>query len=266
MQLRKNRISLLKIDHILISHTHGDHIFGLIGLISSMVLLGRKKDLHIFSHSELQKFIQFQLDFLYQHEAPFRLVFHPLSFKSPQIIYQDKKVSITSFPLKHRIATCGFLFREIVKLPKLKKEKLEEYKIPIRDRQKIKEGSDFVLSDGKIIPNSELVIPANKPCSYAFCSDTAYYEEIIDTIRGTDLLYHEATFAEEHKILAGETFHSTGKQAATIAQKAGVKKLILGHFSARYKTSSIILEEAREIFPETYAVEDGNVYKITGEE
>ncbi len=266
MQLRKNRISFTKIDHILVSHTHGDHIFGLIGLISTMVLLGRKKDLHIFSHSELQKFIQFQLDFLYQQDVPFRMVFHPLSFKSPQVIYQDKKVSITSFPLKHRIATCGFFFQEIAKLPNLKKEKLEEYKIPIRDRQKIKEGADFVLPDGKTVPNSELVVPAGKPRSYAFCSDTAYSEEIVETIRGVNLLYHEATFAEEHKMLAGETFHSTGKQAAAIAQKANAKKLIIGHFSARYKTSSIILAEAREIFPETFAVEDNDVFNVAGKE
>ncbi|MDX9881694.1 MAG: ribonuclease Z [Prolixibacteraceae bacterium] len=265
MQLRKNRISLSKIDHILISHTHGDHIFGLIGLISTMVLLGRKKDLHIFSHSELQKFIQFQLDFLYPKEIPFRLVFHPLSFRSPQTIYQDKRLSITSFPLKHRIATCGFLFQETAKLPNLKKNKIEEYNIPIRDRQRIKEGADFILPDGKIIPHSELITPAKRPCSYAFCSDTAYHEEIVETIRGVDLLYHEATFAEDNNALAAETFHSTGRQAATIARKAEVKKLIIGHFSARYKTSSVILEEAREIFPGTYAVEDGDVFKITGD-
>ena len=262
MQLRRNRISIARIDHILISHTHGDHIFGLIGLISTMVLLGRKKDLHIFSHSELQKFIQYQLDFLYQQEFPFRVVFHPLSFKSPQVIYQDKKVVITSFPLKHRIATCGFLFRETAKLPNLRKDKLEEYKIPIRDRQKIKEGADFVTTDGKVIPNSELVTGGEKPSSYAFCSDTAYNEDMIETISEVDLLYHESTFAEDNHALAAETFHSTARQAATIALKAGVKKLIIGHFSARYKKPDIILEEAREIFPATDAVEDGDVFKI----
>lgn len=263
MQLRRNKISFSKIDHILISHTHGDHIFGLIGLISTMVLLGRRKDLHIYSHSELQKYIQYQLDFLYQQEIPFRIVFHPLSFKSPQTIYQDKKVKIDSFPLKHRIATCGFLFQEIAKLPNLKKEKIDEYKIPIRDRQKIKEGADFITSDKKIIANDELVIPAEKPCSYAFCSDTTYHEEIVETIKNVDLLYHEATFAEDNKALAAETFHSTGKQAATIALKAGVRKLIIGHFSARYKNPSIILDEAREIFTETYAVKDGDVYQVS---
>jgi len=262
VQLRRNHISLAKIDHILISHTHGDHIFGLIGLISTMVLLGRKNELHIYSHSELQHFIRFQLDFLYHQEIPFRLVFHPLSYKSPQLIYQDKKIAITSFPLKHRIATCGFLFREIPKLPNLRKDKLEEYKIPIRERQKIKEGAGFILPDGNEVPNSELVIPASNPCSYAFCSDTAYHEEIIDTIRGVDLLYHEATFAENNKTLAEQTFHSTAKQAATIALKAGVKNLIIGHFSSRYKTSSVLQSEAREIFPETYAVEDGDVFRI----
>ena len=262
MQLRRNRIGFSKINHILISHTHGDHIFGLIGLISTMVLLGRKKELHIYSHSELQKYIQFQLDFLYQQEVPFRLVFHPLNFKSPQVIYQDKKVSITSFPLNHRIATCGFFFQEIPKLPKLRKEKLEEYKIPIKDRQRIKEGNDFVLPNGEVILNSELTIPAQDPRSYAFCSDTAYYEEITKVIKGTDLLYHEATFAEEHKELAAETFHSTGKQAALIALKSEVKRLLIGHFSARYKSKSKILEEAREIFTETYIVEDGDIYRV----
>lgn len=262
IQLRRNKISIARIDHILISHTHGDHIFGLIGLISTMALLGRKKELHIFAHSGLEHFIRQQIIFLYQQEFPFILVFHPLNFKTSQLIYQDKKIKITSFPLKHRIPTCGFLFQEKEKLPRLKKEKLQEYNIPIRNRQDIKEGNNFILPNGTIIPNSELIIPSAPPGSYAFCSDTAYHEEIIKNIQGVDLLYHEATFAEDNLVLATKTCHTTAKQAATIAQKAKVKKLIIGHFSSRYKDISIIEQEAREIFSETYAVEDGDIFHV----
>ncbi len=262
MQLRRNKISFASIDHIFISHIHGDHIFGLIGLISTMILLGRKKDLHIYAHSELQRYTQFQMEFLYPQERSFRLVFHPLRFKSPQIIYSDKKVEISSFPLKHRIATCGFLFREIPALPGLKKEKIEQYQIPIRNRQAIKEGADFVLPDGQIIPHHELTIAAPKARSYAFCSDTAFHPDIVETIQGVNLLYHEATFAEEHASLACETYHSTSKQAAEIARLANAQQLLIGHFSSRYKSISPLLNEARSIFPNTEAVKDNEVYKV----
>ncbi|WP_299580265.1 ribonuclease Z [uncultured Sunxiuqinia sp.] len=261
-QIRKNKISFGRIDHIFISHLHGDHFFGLIGYISTQVLLGRTKDLHIYAHSELQRYTQFQQDFLGMGELGFRLVFHPLNFKKPQVILDDVKLTVTSFPLKHRIPCCGFLFQEKEKEPNIRKEQLKFYQIPIREIKNIKDGADFTTEDGEIIPNKKLVIPAPKPRSYAFCSDTAYTEKILPVIQHVDLLYHEATFAESEKEMAKTTFHSTGKEAALIAQKAQAGQLLIGHFSARYKEPTSILKEAQSIFPNTKAVNEGDVYSV----
>jgi len=261
-QIRKNRISFARISHILISHLHGDHFFGLIGLISSQYLLGRKNDLHIYAHSELQRYTQFQLDFLGMGDPGFRLLFHPLNFKKPQLIFEDQKLSVTSFPLKHRIDCCGFRFDEKPRQPNMIQEQITRYRIPIRDIKRIKEGEDFVTEAGELIPNCRLVIPAPKPRSYAYCSDTAYSETIVDFIRDADLLYHEATFAEAEKKVAEETLHSTSSQAARIALMANAKKLLIGHFSARYKTPDVLLAEARIVFPETYAVCENETYSV----
>ena len=262
-QLRKNKIGFGRLNHILISHLHGDHFFGLIGFISTQILLGRTNDLHIFAHSELQRYIQFQIDFLKIQDLGFRLVFHPLNFKKEQVILDDEKLTITSFPLNHRIQCCGFLFEEKEKEANIKKGQLKKYQIPIRDIKNIKAGADFVTEEGEIISNKKLVIPPQKPRTYAFCSDTAYHEKIIPIIQDVDLLYHEATFADSEQALAKTTFHSTGKEAAQIAKKANAGKLLIGHFSARYKEPQVILDEARSIFPETYAISEDEVYEVT---
>jgi len=262
MQMRKFKIGFSKIDHIFITHLHGDHIFGLIGLISTMILLGREKDLHIYSHSELQKYIVAQLNFLYADEIPMKIVFHPLNFKREQLIYEDSKVSVYSFPLSHRIPTCGFRFDEKPALPNLLAKKLEEYKIPICERQRIKEGGDFLTSDGQLIPHSQLTVKRFKSRSFAFCSDTRFEESYIESIRNVDLLYHEATFAEDNRKLANTTFHSTGKEAAEVALKAQAGQLLIGHFSARYKDHSPILVEAQSVFPNTKAISEGDVINV----
>lgn len=261
-QMRKYKIGFSKINHIFISHLHGDHIFGLIGLISTMTLLGRINDLHIYAHSELQKYLTPQLQFLYSEGITFRIIYHPLNFKKEQKIFEDKKVSVHSFPLAHRIPTCGFRFDEKPPLPNLISSKLEEYQIPIRERQRIKEGSDFITIEGQIIFNSELTTNKHPARSFAFCSDTRFDESYIESVRNVDLLYHEATFAEDNQKLATETYHSTGKDAATSAQKAQVGKLIIGHFSARYKDHQTILEEARIIFPNTEAIAEGDIIYV----
>jgi ribonuclease Z len=260
--MRKFKIGFSKIDRIFITHLHGDHIFGLIGLISTMVLLGREKQLHIYSHPDLQKYISAQLNFLYPGAIPFWIVYHPLSYNGEELIFEDNKVKVFSFPLSHRIPTCGFRFEEKPALPNLNKQKLVEYKIPIRERQQIKEGGDFITSDGQVIPHSELTINRFKARSFAFCSDTRFDELYIESIRNVDLLYHEATFAEDNQELASTTYHSTGKDAATVALKAQVGKLLIGHFSARYKDNMPILEEALKIFPETKAIVEGDVIDV----
>ncbi len=261
-QMRKYKIGFSKINHIFITHLHGDHIFGLIGLISTFALMGRKNDLHIYAYSELQKFLNDQIQFLYGNEITFRIIFHPLNFKREQLIYEDKKTRVYSFPLFHRIPTCGFRFEEKPALPNLIPEKLKEYQIPIRDRQRIKEGEDFVTPDGKVIPNVELTTSKFKPRSFAFCSDTRFDQSYIASVSGVDLLYHEATFAGDNKALALTTHHSTGEDAARVASEAKVGKLIIGHFSARYKDPSVILKEAREIFLNTEAITEGQVFSL----
>jgi ribonuclease Z len=261
-QMRKYRIGFSKINHIFISHLHGDHIFGLIGLISTLALLGRKNDLHIYSHSELQKFLTAQIQFLYPEDISFNIIYHPLNFKKEQKIFEDKRVTAYSFPLSHRIPTCGFRFDEKPVLPNLRPEKIEQYHIPIRNRQSIKEGADFITENGQVISHEELTIRKHRPRSYAFCSDTRFDESYIESVRNVDLLYHEATFADDNQNLARTTFHSTGKDAATVAVKAEVGRLIIGHFSARYKDHKTILNEAQTIFEETYAVTEGEIIEL----
>jgi len=261
-QMRKYKIGFSKINHIFISHLHGDHIFGLIGLVSTMELLGRKNDLHLYAHSELQKYLSAQIQFLYTEGINYKIIYHPLNFKKEQKIYEDQKVTVFSFPLVHRIPTCGFRFVEKPALPNLKPEKIIEYQIPIRERQRIKEGGDFISKDGLIVPHSELTENKHTARSFAFCSDTRYDESYIDSVRGVDLLYHEATFANDNKDLAQITYHSTGEDAATVALKAEVGKLIIGHFSARYNDHSPVLKDAQSIFPNTESILEGQVFQI----
>lgn len=261
-QMRKYKIGFSKINHIFISHLHGDHIFGLIGLISTLELLGRKNDLHLYAHSELQKFLSSQIQFLYPEGITYKIVYHPLNFKKKQMIFEDQKVTIYSFPLSHRIPTCGFRFDEKPTPPNLIPEKLVEYQIPIRQRQRIKEGADFITDTGQVIPHTELTANRHQPRSFAFCSDTRFDESYIESVRNVDLLYHEATFASDNKDLAQTTYHSTGEDAAKVALKAEVGKLIIGHFSARYKDHTIILKEAQTIFANTEAITEGDVIQV----
>lgn len=261
-QIRKNRISFSRISHLFISHLHGDHFFGLIGLIASLVLLGRRNDLHVYAHSELQRYTRFQLDFLEMGDTGFSILFHPLNFKKPRVIFEDEKLAVSSFPLNHRIPCCGFRFDEKPSPPNLIKEQIKKYGIPIRELRHIKAGADYLTPGGERIPNHQLVRPARKPRSYAYCSDTTYLEAVAEAVHGVDVLYHEATFAESEKQLAAQTFHATGMEAARIAKLANAGKLLIGHFSGRYQTTDLILAEARSVFPETYAVNDNEVYNI----
>ncbi|MFP4022975.1 MAG: ribonuclease Z [Thiohalospira sp.] len=261
LQLRRNKIRFGKINHIFISHLHGDHIFGLFGLISTFSLLNRQTDLHIYAHCELEKILNQHIEY-FERTLPFKIIYHFLNSKKNEIIYEDKKITVETIPLKHRIPTCGFLFKEKPHLRNLQKNAVQKYNIPIREIQKIKEGAGLTLADGSIIPNAELTLPPYKQRSYAYCTDTAYSEKIVPILKNVDLLFHEATFTEQLKSQAKKTFHSTAKQAATIAQKANAKKLIIGHFSARYKDVTPLIQEAQKIFVPTYSAEDGERYAV----
>ncbi len=261
MQLRKNNLRLSKLDSIFISHVHGDHTLGLVGLISSLNLLGRKAELKIYAHSSLEHILNTNLNFFIE-ELKFPLTFIPLDAKNHTTILTTDKVIVESFPLKHRIYSNGFLFREVPKQPNIKKDAIEKYSLGLKDIVSIKNGADFITEEGEVIPNHTLTIPPKTPRSYAYCSDTQYFEKITQHIANVDLLYHEATFGEEMSALARKTGHSTAGQAAKIARLANAKKLIIGHYSSRYKDVTPLLDEAREIFPETFAAEEGMVISL----
>jgi ribonuclease Z len=259
--MRKFRIRLGKINHIFISHLHGDHIFGLYGLISSFSLMGRTATLNVFGPDQIEELLLDHLKF-FHNDLPFEIAIHKFRHRRPAMIYQDTNIEVTTIPLKHRVPTCGFLFREKQIPRNIKKEMVEKYQIPISEIVKIKDGNDFKTDDGQTIPNSELTLPPFCTRSYAYCSDTAYSEEIIDLVRSVDILYHETTFLHEDEDLAAESLHSTSRQAAEIALKANVRKLLIGHFSSRYKNYDAFEKEAQEIFAQTIAVKDGDVFSI----
>ncbi len=258
IRLRKFRIRYSQINHIFISHLHGDHYFGLFGLISSYTMLGRKSDLHIYSPGNLEKRI---FSVLSKSEIGFQIFFHRIETDQLFPLYESKSSTISCFPLKHRIETYGFIFQEKAKLKNIKKELIQHYQIGIKDILSIKQGNDFMCDSG-LIKNSELTYPSHKARTYVYCSDTAFAPEIVDYISNADLLYHEATFAEDLKETAIQTLHSTGRDAGTIAKDANIKTLLIGHFSSRYKTQEIILREAREVFENTIAVTDGDCFEI----
>jgi len=261
IQLRKFGLKAGKINHIFISHLHGDHIYGLPGLISSMALGGKKGELHIYSHSELKGMMDPLMNFMSETDD-FKILYHPLNFRSRAVIFEDSKITVESFPLKHRIPCCGFVFREKQAELHLRGDQVNYLNIPIRNRVAIKGGADYLTPEGRIIPNSELTFPPDPVRSYAFCTDTLPRNQIIPAIKDADLLYHEATFCDDLNDLALKTYHTTAKQAAMIAVEAGAKKLIIGHFSSRYKNERVLVDEARTVFPNTFAANDGARFEL----
>lgn len=250
VQLRRSRLRFSRLNHIFISHLHGDHCFGLIGLISTYAMLERTAQLHIYAHADLQRLLAPQLDYFCKGMT-FEVVFHPFNPSERTVIYEDRSVSVEIIPLRHRLPTCGFLFREKPTSRHIRRDMIDFYQIPVYMINRIKNGEDYMLDDGTCIPCDRLTLPADPPRSYAYCSDTAYLPRIVEQIQGVDLLFHEATFASSEAVRARQTFHSTAEQAAKIALDAQVKKLVIGHFSARYETETVLLEEASAVFPNT---------------
>jgi ribonuclease Z len=260
-QMAKFGIKPGRLDHIFISHLHGDHYFGLIGMLTSFNLNWREHDLHIYAPTGLQEIVNLQFGAA-KTPLKFKIHFHITQAEKPEIIFDDPVLQVESFVLKHRIPTTGFVFREKRNLRKILVEKITEHKIPFDKITAIKQGADFTDENGHLIPNAQLTLPPPDARSYAYCSDTLYTESFIEQIKGINLLYHEATFIAEHAARAQETFHSTSVQAAKIALQAGVGKLVIGHFSARYQFLDLLLQEARQIFPETYLAIEGQVFEV----
>ena len=261
LQFRRQKLRFTQLQHIFISHLHGDHCFGLPGLISTLDLIGQTREMVIHAHADAEKTLKPMLDY-FCREQPFKLRFNAIV--PGECIYEDRTLTVKTLPLKHRVPTCGFLFEEKEKQRHLIGEMVAFYNIPVKQIPDIKAGADFITPDGEVIPNNRLTREADKPVRYAYCSDTLYHEKLIPYIEGVDLLYHESTFTEGLAERARETFHSTALQAAKIAQKAQVKQLLLGHYSARYTDDRVFLQEARTVFPHTLLANEGMVLPITG--
>lgn len=256
VQLRKNKIKFSKINHIFISHLHGDHLYGLIGTISTFSLLGRTTDLHVYGPKGIRELILLQLK-LTESWTTYQLFFHELESKESEVIFEDQKVIVKTIPLKHRVYTNGFLFQEKPGERKLNVEAVQNYNIHTAYYQKIKNGGNVTLDDGTVIENEKLSFDPIPSMSYAFCSDTVYHEAIIPIIENVDVLYHESTFLQSEAALAEKTLHSTAKEAAAIALKANAKQLILGHYSTRYEGIKLFKNEAETIFPNVLLGDDG---------
>ncbi len=262
-QLRKYKIKFSRIKHVFISHLHGDHFFGLIGLISTFNLLNRTSELHVYGPRGIKEIILLQLK-LSKSWVEYPLHFHELESKESELILENEKVEVYTIPLKHRVYTNGFLFKEKPQPRKLNMTEIQGHpQIDICDYQNLKDGKNFKNEDGTEIENSQLTNDPPKILSYAYCSDTAYNEDIISLIQGIDLLYHESTFLDAHNELATKTKHSTATQAASIALKAGVKKLLLGHYSSRYSSLELFREQAIKIFDKVELAEAGKKFSIT---
>lgn len=258
MQMNAYKIRRSKINHIFISHLHGDHYFGLIGLLTSLGLNHRINDLHIYAPASLKEIINLQLN-ISSVSLPFALHFYDL--KNDEVIYEDRKIIVESFKVNHRIECWGFLFRQKKNARKINPEKVDEYKVPTSFYESLHEGKDFMAND-KLIKNEELTTEASPPKAYAYCADTGYFEPLIEKVKGVDLLYHEATYLHDLEEKAVSRFHSTARQAAMIAKKAGVKKLLLGHFSSMYDELDVFKTEAGEIFENTDIAQEGVCYVI----
>jgi len=259
MQLRKYRIKFSRIDHIFISHLHGDHYLGLFGLLYSFDLQNRKNELHIYAPEELRRLVRANLKYA---ELSFPLKFHYLKYDKSYKIFENKTIEVHSFPVKHRINTCGFLFQEKEKEANIKKEKIFEYELGIREIVKLKNKEDIEREDGQIISWQECTLLPTPLRSYAYITDTIFHPPLAKWVENVSLLYHEATFIEKDKKLCKTTMHSTAKQAAQLATLANAKSLILGHYSARYNDLNIVLKEAQSVFKNTKLSKEGNTFKI----
>ena len=261
IQLRRSRMHFNKISSVFISHLHGDHCFGLPGIISTFGMLGRTAPLHIYATAELGPMLASQLE-LFCTGLDYEVHFHPVDTTKREVIYEDKSLTVSTIPLNHRIACCGFLFSEKPTLPHIRRDMIDFYKIPEYARNNIKNGADWTTPEGEVIPNSRLTTPADKPRAYAYCSDTKFIPNLHEDVNGVDMLYHEATYCNEDAKRAALYYHSTAAQAAQVALKAGVGKLLLGHYSARYNNEELLLKEAREVFKESYLTNEMNIFDV----
>lgn len=261
MQLRRTHIHFGKINAIFISHLHGDHCFGLLGLLSSLGMLGRTSLLKVYAPAEYEVLFKQQIDF-FMTGLEYKIEFVPVDTSQSKVVYEDHSLTVETIPLEHRVPCCGYLFREKATLPHIRRDMIDCFNIPISQINNIKNGADWVTEDGDVISNDRLVEPADPVRSYAYCSDTRYIRNLHEKLKGVTTLYHESTYLSENENRARLYYHSTARQAAWVARDAGVEKLILGHFSARYNNEQALLDEAKEVFGNTYLAKEGLVFDI----
>ena len=260
-QMQKMGLSMMNIGHIFISHNHGDHVFGLPGIIGTMDLLGRTSELHVHGPLQVGDFIDYLLKTFYT-DIGYNVIFHPVDVHQHALVYEDRSITVHSIPLQHRLPTSGYLFKEKPGLPHIRREMIDAFNIPISQINNIKAGASWTTEDGTIIPHERLTTPANPPRSYAYCSDTVYLPHLKDVLNGVTLLYHEATYMHERAPRAEQTRHSTALQAAMQARDAKVEQLCIGHFSASLKDENALLLEAQSVFPNTILANEGLVVSI----
>ena len=261
VQLRRTKLKFTRLSRIFISHLHGDHCLGLPGLLSTLGLMGRTSELVIHSPGGLEQALTPLLK-TFCGDLPYKLTFQPFGTMSSELIYDDRSVQVFTIPLQHRIPTAGFLFREKPLPNHILRSACDFYQVPIQWMCRIKAGFDYEAPDGTIVPNAKLSEPSIPPRSYAYCSDTLYTESIVSHLKNVDLLYHEATFAQAEQKQAVARFHSTASEAAKIARLAEVKRLLLGHYSARYTDEKLLLEEAKSVFLNTELTKEGMVFQV----
>ena len=261
IQLRRTKVRFSKLRAIFISHLHGDHCFGLIGLICSFALSGRQVPLHIFAPGALQPLLDQMLG-MFAPELDFEVVFHAVDTKKAEVVYEDSAVTVSTLPLQHRIACCGYLFREKPTLPHIRRDMIDFYHIPVSRIPAIKMGDDWTDDEGNVIANERLVSPADPVRSFAYCSDTRYIPTLHTLIEGVNLLYHESTYDERYQALADAYWHSPAAQAATVARDAHARHLLIGHYSSRYDDETLLLDEARQVFPHTSLAQEGLVVDV----
>ena len=261
VQLRRSRLRFTKISAVFITHLHGDHCFGLIGMLSTFGLLGRTARLAIYAPAALEDMLKQQMQ-MFCHDFDYEVDFHPVDTRLQQIVYEDRSLTIETIPLEHRMPCCGYLFREKPSLPHIRRDMIDFYQIPTSQINNIKAGSDWTMPDGEVVRNERLVEPAAPARSYAYCSDTRYIPTLHQRIKNISTLYHESTYGEDNLLMAQKYYHSTARQAALVAREAGVGQLLLGHYSSRYEDEQVLLREAQNVFENTYLTDENAVFDV----
>lgn len=261
MQFRRSHIHFSKLNAIFISHMHGDHCFGLMGLLSTLGMLGRTSKLRIYAPKDYEPLFRQQVEFFMQ-TMEYEMEMIPVDTEKQQVIYEDHSLTVETVPLQHRVPCCGFIFREKPTLPHIRRDMIDYYGIPVSQINNIKNGADWTNEDGDVIPNARLVQPADSPRSYAYCSDTRFVPGLKEKVKGVTVLYHESTYTSDQEDRAKIYYHSTARQAATIAAGAGVETLLLGHYSARYNDEQVLLQEAKAVFENSILTQEGMVFNV----